>query len=84
MNKPCMRVEGACASGGLAFVSALESIRAGTDVTLVVGAEVQTTVSARQGGEYLARASHYKRQKDLDDFVFPALFARRIKVIIIE
>ena len=79
MNKPCMRVEGACASGGLAFTSALESIRAGSDVCLVVGAEVQTTVSARQGGEYLARASHFKRQKDLDDFVFPALFARRIK-----
>ena len=48
MNKPCMRVEGACASGGLAFTSALESIRAGSDVCLVVGAEVQTTVSARQ------------------------------------
>ena len=27
MNKPVMRVEGACASGGLAFASALESIR---------------------------------------------------------
>lgn len=79
MNKPCMRVEGACASGGLAFTSALESIRAGSDVCLVVGAEVQTTVSARQGGEYLARASHFKRQGKLDDFVFPALFARRIK-----
>jgi acetyl-CoA acyltransferase len=74
-----MRVEGACASGGLAFASAVESILAGTDVTLAVGAEVQTTVSARQGGEYLARASHYKRQRVIDDFVFPAMFARRIK-----
>lgn len=108
-NKSCMRVEGACASGGafcarrrhpprppapdeddvtdlacparpgLAFASAVESIQAGTDVTLVVGAEVQTTASARQGGDYLARASHYRRQKALDDFVFPALFARRVK-----
>lgn len=79
LNKPFMRVEGACASGGLAFASALESIRAGTDVCLVVGAEVQTTASARQGGEYLARASHFKRQSSLDDFVFPCMFARRIK-----
>ena len=55
-HKPCMRVEGACASGGLAFASALDAIRGGTDVALVVGAEVQTTVSARQGGEFLARA----------------------------
>lgn len=74
-----MRVEGACASGGLALSSALESILAGSDVTLAVGAEVQTTVSARQGGEYLARASHFKRQRVIDDFVFPAMFARRIK-----
>lgn len=77
--KPVMRVEGACASGGLAFASALESIQAGTDVTLVVGAEVQTTVSARQGGDFLARAAHYKRQRGIDDFTFPALFARRVK-----
>lgn len=78
-HKPVMRVEGACASGGLAFASAVESIRAGTDVALVVGAEVQTTASARQGGDYLARASHYRRQRTLDDFTFPALFARRVK-----
>ncbi|MFN3198806.1 MAG: thiolase C-terminal domain-containing protein [Bradymonadia bacterium] len=75
--KPFMRVEGACASGGLAFVSALESIQAGTDVTLVVGAEVQTTVSAREGGDFLARASHYRRQRPIDDFTFPAMFANR-------
>ncbi len=79
LHKPVMRVEGACASGGLAFASALESIQAGTDVALVVGVEVQTTESARTGGDYLARASHYARQRDLDDFTFPALFARRVK-----
>lgn len=78
-NKPAMRVEGACASGGLAFASAIESIQAGTDVALVAGAEVQTTASARQGGDYLARAAHYKRQRPIDDFTFPALFAMRIK-----
>jgi acetyl-CoA acyltransferase len=77
--KPVMRVEGACASGGLAFASAVESIQAGTDVALVVGAEVQTTQSARVGGDYLARASHYARERSIDDFTFPALFARRVK-----
>ena len=79
MYKPVMRVEGACASGGLAFASAVDAIRAGTDVTLVVGAEVQTTASARIGGDYLARAAHYRRQRALDDFTFPALFAWRTK-----
>eukprot|EP00605_Chrysophyceae_sp_TOSAG23-4_P001325 GSChrysophyteH1.ASY1.ANO1.1442.1 assembled CDS len=80
LHKPSMRVEGACASGGLAFACALDSIQAGSsNVALVVGAEVQTTASARQGGDYLARASHYRRQRNIDDFTFPALFARRIK-----
>ncbi|MCB9675997.1 MAG: hypothetical protein H6737_12815 [Alphaproteobacteria bacterium] len=79
LYKPVMRVEGACASGGLAFASAVDAIRAGNDVTLVVGAEVQTTASARQGGDFLARASHYARQRSLDDFTFPALFGWRTK-----
>lgn len=79
LHKPSMRVEGACASGGLAFASALESIQAGTDVALVAGAEVQTTASARTGGDYLARAAHYARQRPIDDFTFPALFAWRTK-----
>jgi acetyl-CoA acyltransferase len=79
LHKPVMRVEGACASGGLAFVSAVDAIQAGSDVTLVVGAEVQTTARARTGGDYLARASHYRRQRGLDDFTFPALFAQRTR-----
>jgi acetyl-CoA acyltransferase len=79
LHKPVWRVEGACASGGLAFASAIDAIAAGTDVALVVGAEVQTTASARQGGDYLARAAHYRRQRPLDDFTFPALFAWRTK-----
>ncbi len=79
--KPVMRVEAACASGGLAVASAHESIQAGTDIALAVGAEVQTTASARTGGDYLARASHYRRQRAIDDFTFPALFARRVKAL---
>ena len=37
------------------------------------------TVSARQGAQYLAAASHFATQSKLDDFVFPCLFARRMK-----
>jgi len=80
LYKPSYRTEAACASGGVAFVTALESIRAGTaDIALVVGAEVQNTVSAREGGDFLATAAHYRVQRALDDFTFPALFAKRMK-----
>jgi acetyl-CoA acyltransferase len=78
-GKPTMRVEGACASGGLAIVCAIDALKAGSDVVLVSGVEVQTTASARVGGDYLARASDYARQRSIDDFTFPALFARRTK-----
>ena len=80
-NKPSMRVEGACASGALALQVATDAIRAGADVALAVGSEVQTTVAPRQGGDFLARASHYARQRSIDDFTFPCLFARRMKHI---
>lgn len=80
--KPALRVEGACASGGLAIMSAANALKAGTaDVALAVGVEVQTTASARVGGDYLARAADYQRQRGIDDFTFPCLFAKRMKYI---
>ena len=75
----CARVEAACASGGVGIVGAIEAVQAGLDVVLVVGAEVQTTVRAREGADYLARASHYASERSIDDFTFPALLARRAK-----
>ncbi len=78
-GKPAARLEGACASGGLAILAGLDAIAAGADLVLVAGVEIQTTASARAGGDYLARAAHYRRQRGIDDFTFPALFARRIK-----
>lgn len=75
----CARVEAACASGGVGMVNAIEAIQAGLDVVIVVGAEVQTTVRAREGADYLARASHYATERSIDDFTFPALLARRAK-----
>jgi len=76
---PFTRVEGACASGGLAVIGAIEAIAAGRDFVLAVGAEAQTTVSAREGADFLARASHYASERSLDEFTFPAMFARRAK-----
>ncbi len=76
------RVEGACASGGLALAAGIDSIRAGADVVLVVGAEVQTTVNAKIGADYLARAAHYQCQRAIDPFTFPCLFAKRTKAMI--
>lgn len=78
-GKAFSRVEGACASGALALSNGIDAISAGYDVVLVVGAEVQTTVNAKIGADYLARASHYATQRDIDPFTFPALFARRTK-----
>ncbi len=78
-GKAFSRLEGACASGALALLAGVDAIAAGCDVALVVGAEVQTTVNAKIGADYLARASHYRTQRDLDPFTFPALFARRVK-----
>lgn len=46
---------------------------------LAVGVEVQTEADARTGGTYLARAADFKRQSDIDDFTFPALFGKRTK-----
>ncbi|MCA9561918.1 MAG: hypothetical protein KC561_00450 [Myxococcales bacterium] len=78
--KPITRVEGACASGGLAVLGAVDALQGGADVALAVGAEVQTSVSAREGADYLARAAHYATERSIDEFTFPALFARRTKV----
>ncbi|CCW63761.1 unnamed protein product [Phytomonas sp. EM1] len=82
LYKPAFRVEGACASGGLALYSAFNALKAETaSVVLAMGVEVQTTVSPRQGGDFLARAAHYSRQRGIDDFTFPCLFAKRMKTI---
>ncbi|HZI92621.1 MAG TPA: thiolase domain-containing protein [Patescibacteria group bacterium] len=77
--KQFSRVEGACASGGLALVAGVDSISAGYDVVLVTGVEVQTTLSARDGADALARAAHYATERQLDSFTFPCMFARRMR-----
>jgi acetyl-CoA acyltransferase len=76
---PFTRVEGACASGGLAIIGAVEAICAGRNIVMAAGVETQTTVSAREGAGFLARAAHWETERDLDEFTFPAMFARRAK-----
>lgn len=78
-GKGFARMEAACASGGVSTVSAVDAIQAGLDLVLVLGAEVQTTVRAREGADYLARAAHYATERGIDDFTFPALLTRRAK-----
>ena len=77
--KPFSRVEGACASGGLALTAGVDAIGAGLDVVLATGVEVQTTLSAKDGADALARAAHYATQRSIDPFTFPCLFARRTR-----
>lgn len=77
--KPFTRVEGACASGGLALAAGIDAIAAGYDVVLIAGVEVQTTMSARDGADALARAAHYATERGLDPFTFPCMFARRMR-----
>jgi acetyl-CoA C-acetyltransferase len=79
---PTMRVEAACASGGVAVLSAIHQIMAGShDVILVVGAEQQKTMPPAEGAEVLGAAAAYAREKAMfGDFMFPKLFARIAQV----
>ncbi len=78
-QKPSTRTEGACGSGGLAVYTAVKTVLSGlADVVLVVGTEVQNSVKAIYGADYLAGAGHYASQrKDGHAFFFPAMFSDR-------
>jgi len=77
--KPCTRVEGACASGGVGLVTAIKSVLAGTaEVALTIGVEVQNTVKAIYGADILAGAGWYRgERKNGHAYFFPALFSDR-------
>jgi acetyl-CoA C-acetyltransferase/acetyl-CoA acyltransferase len=79
--KPAIRVEGACASGGLALISGIKSILAETaEVVLALGVEVQNTVKAMYGADYLALAGWQQNRKKGHAYFFPAEFSDRAKV----
>jgi len=77
--KPCIRVEGACDSGGLALVTALKTILADlAEVILCIGVEVQNSVKAIYGADYLAAAGWYSgERKNGHAYFFPDKFAQR-------
>lgn len=76
--KPTLRVEGACASGGLALVTGIKNVSGGfSDVALAVGIEVQNTVKAIYGADILAGAGWYQKRKNGHAYFFPGQFSDR-------
>ena len=75
---PTLHVEAACASGGLAVLTAAQQIMGGLhDVVLVVGVEQQKTMSPAEGANVLAAAADYHAEaQQYGEFMFPKLFAR--------
>ena len=77
--KPALRVEGACASGGLALATGIKSVLSGlADAVLVLGVEVQNTVKALYCADYLAGAGYYEGERKAGAaFFFPGRFSER-------
>src|SRR5436190_9165581 len=75
---PAFHVEAACASGGVAVITAAQQIIGGLhDVVLVVGAEQQKTMAPSDGADVLGAAADYHREKpQYGQHMFPKLFAR--------
>ena len=72
-HPPAMRVEGACASGGLALLAAEDALAAKKYQTvLVVGGEKMTDVSAAEATRVLAGAADFEHEYGS---TFPGLYA---------
>ena len=74
---PTMHVEAACASGGVAVLTAAQQIMGGLhDAVLVVGAEQQKTMPPPEGAAVLGAAADFHAERErLGEFIFPKLFA---------
>jgi acetyl-CoA C-acetyltransferase len=80
-GKPAISVEGACASGGLALITGIKSVLAETaEVVLAIGVEVQNTVKAIYGADFLAGAGWFQERKTAPAYVFPGEFSDRTGV----
>jgi acetyl-CoA C-acetyltransferase len=79
LYKPCSRIEGACGSGGLGVYTAIKSVLSGvSDVVLTIGVEVQNSVKAIYGADYLAGAGYYEgERREGHAYFFPDKFSRR-------
>lgn len=74
INCPAFRIEGACASGGLAIHLAIQSLLAGTyKNVLIVGAEKMTDVSSSEVSAALMGAGSEEERKA--GLTFPGLYA---------
>ncbi|MEE9196904.1 MAG: thiolase domain-containing protein, partial [bacterium] len=72
---PCSRLEGACASGGLAMRQGVLAVASGTaEVVLVAGVEKMTSAATEETTRILASAGDYETEA-LVGATFPALFA---------
>ncbi len=75
--KPSIRVEAACASGGMALITGMKNVLAGADAVLAVGVEVQNTMKAIYGADVLAGAGWYQNRKNGHAYFFPGQFSDR-------
>jgi acetyl-CoA C-acetyltransferase len=80
--KPCTRVEGACGSGGMAIATGIKSILAGcANSVFVSGFEIQNTVKAVYGADFLAGAAYFNgERKNGHAHFFPNIFSKRAGV----
>lgn len=80
--KPCTRVEGACGSGGMAIATGIKSILAGcAHSVFITGFEIQNTVKAVYGADFLAGAAYFNgERKNGHAHFFPNIFSKRADV----
>jgi acetyl-CoA C-acetyltransferase len=73
---PASRHEAACASGGIAILSAMADIEAGRyDCVLVLGVEQERNVSGGEAARHLGAAAWVGHEADAVTFVWPAMFS---------
>ena len=77
--KPFTRVEGACGSGGLGVYTAMKSVLSGlSEAVLTIGVEVQNSVKAVYGADFLAGAGYYSGERKAGHaHFFPDKFSER-------
>lgn len=74
--RPATRIEGACASSGLAFREGVMAIASGMyDIVLVGGVEKMSSASTEEVQEFLAVASDVPIEVDQAALTFPGIFA---------
>jgi acetyl-CoA C-acetyltransferase len=72
---PAARHEAACASGSIAVLAAMADLRAGHyDCALVVGAELEKTVSSDAAAHNLGAAAWIGHEADQARFIWPYMF----------